>query len=85
MHDIWAPHLALSHCPQRLDDGKLGLEVWCLVQEAHDCLDHLGGGLLELSMLLGEEQDLLVHQIPILRILCYCDNGDYDAGSRGEI
>jgi hypothetical protein len=55
------------------------------VQEAHDGLHHLGDGLLELSMLLREQQDLLVHQVPVLCILCYCDDGDYDSGRGREI
>jgi len=73
-------HLALSHCAQCLDDRQLRLHIGCLVQEAHDGLHHLGGGLLELSMLLREQQHLLVHQIPVIRVLGYCDDGDDDAG-----
>jgi hypothetical protein len=80
-----APYLSLGHSPQRLDDGQLRLQVWCFIKEAHHCLHHLGGGLFELSMLLGEEQHLLVHQVPVLRILGYCDDGDNDSGRRREI
>jgi hypothetical protein len=52
VHTFRQPYLALSYCAQSLNDRQLGLEVRCVVQKAHDRLDHLGGGLFELSMLL---------------------------------
>ena len=60
--------LALCHCSQGLDNGKLGLEVGGVVEEAHDGLDHLGDGLLELAVLLGQDQSLVVHQTPVAGI-----------------
>jgi hypothetical protein len=78
-------YLALGHCPQRLDDGQLCLEVWCVVQEAHNGLNHLSGGLFKLSMLLREQQDLLIHKIPVIRLLSYCDDGDDDTRGGREI
>jgi len=61
--------LALGYCPQRLDHRKLGLEIGRLVEEADDGLDHLGDGLLELAVLLGEYQGLVVHQTPVSCVL----------------
>lgn len=49
---MYAAHLALSHCPQGLDDGELCVEIGGVVEEGHDGLHHPGGGLLELTMLL---------------------------------
>jgi hypothetical protein len=82
---LGASYLSLSHSPERLDDRQLCLQIWCVVQKTHHRLHHLGGGLFELSMLLGEEQDLLVHQVPVLCALGYCDNGDDDPGRRRKI
>jgi hypothetical protein len=50
--NLYAAHLALSYCPQRLDHGELCVEVGGIVEEGHDGLHHPGGGLLELTMLL---------------------------------
>lgn len=78
-------YLALSHCPQRLDNRELRLEVGSVVEERHDNLHHLGGGLLELSMLLRKQENLLVHKVPVICLFGYCDNGDDDPRGRCKI
>lgn len=52
----------ISEC---LDDGELHVDVGCLVEKTHDGLDHLGGGLFELAVLLGEHLNVLIHEFPI--------------------
>ena len=42
-------------------------------------MDHLGDGLFELSVLLGEEEDLLVEEGPVGGILAEGDDGDEDS------
>ena len=71
--------LALGHGAQGLDDGQLGLEGRCLVEEAHDGLDHLGDGLLELAMLLGENQGLVAEEAPVAGISADGDDADEDS------
>jgi len=68
--------LALRHRPQRLDHRQLRLQVGRLAEEAHDRLHHLGDGLLELAMLLGQDEDLVVEQAPVAGVLADGDDGD---------
>lgn len=77
--------LSLGDRPQCLDNGELGFEIRGRVEEAHDRLDHLRDSLLELSMLLRENQDLLIHQAPVSGILGDVDNGDEYTRCRCEI
>lgn len=53
-------YLAFCHCAQRLDHAQFDLFIWYAIQETHGHLHHLCKGLLELSMLLAEQQHLLV-------------------------
>ena len=77
--------LALGHGAQRLNHRQLRLEARRLVQEAHDCLHHARDGLLELAMLLGQHERLVVEQVPVAGILAHRDDGDEHPGCRGEI
>lgn len=77
--------LALGHGAQRLDDRQLGLEIGGLVEELHDRLYHARNGLLELPVLLGQHERLVVEELPVAGILADCDDGDEDAGCRGEV
>ena len=77
--------LALGHGPQRLDQRQLGLEVRRRLQEAHDCLHHLGDGLLQLAVLLGEDERLFVEENPFALLLAECDNRNQYPGRRREI
>lgn len=77
--------LALGHGAQRLDDRQLGLEVGGLVEELHDLLYHARDGLLELPMLLGQHERLVVEELPVAGIFADGDDGDEDAGCRGEV
>ena len=60
--------LSLRHRPQRVDHSQLGFEARGLGQKLHDELHHLGDGNLELSMLLGEDLNVLIHQGPVARL-----------------
>lgn len=61
--------LPLGDVPECLDYGELRVDVGCLVEETHDGLDHLGGGLFKLAMFLGEHLDVLIHEFPITGVL----------------
>ena len=71
--------LALGHGAQGLDDGQLGLQAGCLVEKAHDGLDHLGDGLFELAMFLGEHQGLVAEEAPVAGIPADGDDADEDS------
>ena len=71
--------LAFGHGAQRLDDGELSLQVRGVVEELHDGLDHAGHGLLELAMLLGEHEHLVVEQAPFSGLLADGAYRDEDA------
>lgn len=58
-------NLPLGDVSECLDNGELCIDIGRLVKETHDGLDHLGGGLFELAMLLREHLDVLVHEFPI--------------------
>lgn len=58
-------NLPLGNVSKRLDNGELCVDVGCLVEETHDGLDHLGGGLFKLAMFLGQHLNVLIHEFPI--------------------
>ena len=53
-------HLSFGHRTQSLDDTELRFQTRRVVQESHHNLDHLRNGLLELTMLLREEENLFI-------------------------
>ena len=77
--------LALRHRPECLDNRKLRLQVRRVVEEAHGRLHHLGDGLLELAMLLGQDQHLVVEEAPVFGVLAEGDDGDQYSRRRCEI
>jgi hypothetical protein len=77
--------LAFRDGAQGLDNRKLGLQVWGIIQESHDHLYHLRSCLLELTMLLRQQQDLLAQQTPIPRIFCYCADANEDSRGGSQI
>ena len=68
--------LALCYCSQRLDNRKFRLQIGRFVKEAHYSLDHFRDCLLQLAVLLGQDQGLLVHQAPIAGIFADRDDGN---------
>jgi hypothetical protein len=63
----------------------LPVNVRYISKEVDDGLHHLLDGLLELSMLLGQDGYLVAEEIPVTGGFAQCDNGDEESGSRCEI
>lgn len=79
------PNLSLCDSPQCVNDGQLRLQTRRLIEEAHHKLYHLRYGLLQLRMLLGQNLNVLVHKVPIARILAQCDDSLKQARCRGQV
>jgi len=78
-------YLALGDCPQSLDNRELDIRIGSIIQEAHHRLHHPRCGLLELGMFLGEEEHLVIEEVPIAGVFSDGDDGDQEARCRGEV
>jgi hypothetical protein len=73
---LWSTYLAFGHGSQRLDHRQFHIYARRLIQELHHRLDHPRCGLFELSMFLGEQEHLVIEEIPVARVFGDCDDGD---------
>lgn len=69
-------YLALGDCPQSLNNRQLDIQIRSVIQELHHRLHHPRRGLLELGMFLGEEEHLVVEEVPVAGFLGDGDDGD---------
>ena len=71
-------HLALSDLAKRLDQVQLALALEPL-QVVHSLLHHLLRSLPKLSVLLGQQREVLVEQVPLLVLVQDRDDRDEDS------
>lgn len=78
-------YLSVRDGPERFDKLQLGCHIRSLLKVLHGFLNHLCDGLLQLAVFLRENDDILLHKLPVMSLKSQLNEALQDARAGGEI